>query len=116
MNTLFAYGTLKSGFPAHHLLADSKFVGESITHSRYHLINVGWFPAMIEDPSKEGGVVGELYHVDDSIFDKLDHYEGVRSGLFARLEIELKDERKAIAYLFMAKIEGCKVVENGVWE
>lgn len=43
---LAVYGTLKKGFPNHHFLGDSPFIGNYITEPQYTMYSLGGFPAI----------------------------------------------------------------------
>jgi gamma-glutamylcyclotransferase (GGCT)/AIG2-like uncharacterized protein YtfP len=73
---LFVYGTLKRGFCNHHRLAGAKFVGAARTHAIYRLLNLGWYPGLIEG-NPGIAVEGELWDVDEATLRRLDEYEGV---------------------------------------
>lgn len=113
---IFCYGTLKRGHGANRFLQDhdAVFVGESVTHARYSLYRLGWFPGMIIDEDVNGGVLGELYEVTEDCLDLLDDYEG-HPSLFRREEIELQDGSKAISYLYQRNCSVAERVEGGDW-
>lgn len=113
---VFCYGTLKRGGKAHDLLEryNAQFLGEFITHPRYHLYNLGWFPGMVIDESIEGGVQGEVYEVTEACLEALDHYEGA-PHLFRGEKITLSDGSTAIAYIYMQEFSGCPRVAEGKW-
>lgn len=90
MDYVFVYGTLKEGFPNHHLLPSSQLVGECRTVARWPLVIAGeWFsPILIDDHGSGSKVTGELYSLDDSSLEFLDELEGVGAPLgFSRIEI-----------------------------
>ena len=115
---LFVYGTLKKDGGAYYMLDrfNPTFLGEIRTHSRYHLIDQGYFPGMIEDATNPSiGVLGELYEVPIECLNVTDRYECVAEGLFRRATIELADGTQAIAYLICSSSRRGKLVESGVW-
>lgn len=118
MAKFFCYGTLKKDFSAHFILknAPAAFYGEIKTKDCYHLYDVGDFPGVVLDESKQGGVVGELYEVPQAAFNQLDKYECVNTGLFRRDVIELEDGTKAYAYIFNSDMSNAKIIENGFWD
>jgi gamma-glutamylcyclotransferase (GGCT)/AIG2-like uncharacterized protein YtfP len=63
---VFVYGTLKRGYGNHHILADSRFVGEGETVARCRLFNSG-FPVLRRRLNLDGPwnapVRGEIYEV-----------------------------------------------------
>ena len=44
---LAVYGTLKKGFPNHHFIGDSEFLGEHVTEPGYTMYSLGGFPAVV---------------------------------------------------------------------
>jgi gamma-glutamylaminecyclotransferase len=92
MNFVFVYGTLKQGFPNHHLLPTSRLVGACSTTDRWPLVIGGdWFsPILINDDRSGCEVAGELYSMDDSSLEYLDDLEGVGAPFgFTRIEISV---------------------------
>lgn len=112
---IFVYGTLRKGQYAHRLMDGAKFLGEAVTATKYQLYDVGSFPGLIEDPSIEGGVSGELYEITEDMLPRIDHYEGVAHGLFRRGEVVLSDGSTANAYFFNRSIDQAIRIESGVW-
>lgn len=112
----FCYGTLKQGFSSHDLLTrhDAKFLGEARTNSNYHMHNLGWFPGVIFNDEVEGGVVGELYEINDKCLKDLDIYEG-HPTLFRRQKIELEDGTQAIAYIYNQPVRFYSKIDDGHW-
>jgi gamma-glutamylcyclotransferase (GGCT)/AIG2-like uncharacterized protein YtfP len=72
---VFVYGSLKRGFRNHGLLHASEFVGGGLTEARYRLINLGPYPAMIENAEEPMSITGELYRVDEPTLAALDRLE-----------------------------------------
>jgi gamma-glutamylcyclotransferase (GGCT)/AIG2-like uncharacterized protein YtfP len=110
---VFVYGTLKRGFRANRLIADSEFLGPAKTAPNFRLFNVGSFPGLVR--AEDGvSVEGELYEVSPETLEYLDQYEGVDSGFYSREEISIVEPkpRKANSYIFQqdtAKLEDCGV-------
>jgi gamma-glutamylaminecyclotransferase len=71
---LFVYGTLKKGYPNHHLLQESRFIDEAVTKKKYALYNSG-IPFLIKYESISY-IHGEVYEIDDNIIKKVDALEG----------------------------------------
>ncbi len=69
---LFVYGTLMYGMPAHGLLVGSVFAGRGVLRARLYLCD-GYPLAVL---GEEGATWGELYHVDETLLPRIDHYEG----------------------------------------
>jgi len=81
---VFVYGTLRRGQRNHHLLASSKFVGETATLRPFWMITTGPFPVLLDQVPDDFGVpalavFGEIYHVDDATMVELDRLE--RAGI-----------------------------------
>lgn len=72
---LFVYGTLKRGESNHAQLEGARFVKRASTAPEYELVDLGGFPALLEDGST--AVSGELYDVDDDHLAALDAFEDV---------------------------------------
>lgn len=92
MHSVFVYGTLKAGFPNHHLLPPSQFVEACTTVDHRPLVIAGdWYtPTLIDDPGVGRQVIGELYSLDRSSLESLDVLEGVGAPLgFTRMEIRV---------------------------
>lgn len=90
---IFAFGTLKKGFPLHDQgLSDARFLGIYRTRKRYPLLIAGpWFaPMMFNEPGVGRQIIGELYEVSDKAIENLDRLESVgEPGNFrAAIEVE----------------------------
>lgn len=72
-NPVFVYGTLRKGGSNHFRLAGSEFVGEGKISGKMYKID--WYPALL--CGGETFVKGELYKVDDTTLEALDHFEGI---------------------------------------
>ncbi len=69
---LFVYGTLKRGFPLHHHINGSRFIGEGILEG-YVMYSLGSYPGILP---QEGAVVkGELYETDARALSRIDRIE-----------------------------------------
>jgi gamma-glutamylcyclotransferase (GGCT)/AIG2-like uncharacterized protein YtfP len=94
---LFAYGTLMSGFPLHHLLAGrATYVGPGQVTAR--LLDLGPYPAAVSDP--HGVVHGELYRVTDpALWITLDSAEGPQ---YHRAQVAVRNSsgREVDAFIF----------------
>jgi gamma-glutamylaminecyclotransferase len=93
---VFVYGTLMQGEHHHDQIRGAEFVGERSTHPRYDLVQIDYFPAMIEGGNT--AVLGELYRVDDATLARLDELEEV-PHYYVRQTIELSDHTRAQTYL-----------------
>jgi len=91
---IFAYGTLKRGFPNHYLMEelmrqdDAVLVGVYLTEDYYPLVcGPHGIPYLINLPGSGHRVKGEVYAVSESAVAKLDEFEGVSVGCYERLSV-----------------------------
>jgi gamma-glutamylaminecyclotransferase len=94
---VFAFGTLKRGFPLHaEGLSGAVFVGDYKTRECYPMIIAGrWFaPMMFNEPGIGFHIIGELYAIDDKVLAKLDHMEsvGIPGNFRVQIEVEPIDD------------------------
>jgi len=89
---VFVYGTLKRGFPNHHLMPDADYKGACRTSGRVPLVIAGpWYTPILIAESGGHRVTGELYGVDDDGLAYLDDLEGVgRPFGFDRIQLEVQ--------------------------
>ncbi|MFC6488430.1 gamma-glutamylcyclotransferase family protein [Nitratireductor sp. GCM10026969] len=89
MVRIFAFGTLKRGFPLHEEgLAGADRLGLARTVDAFPMLIAGpWFaPMMLDRPGEGLCVKGELYAIDDRCLAVLDRLESVgKPGNFRRL-------------------------------
>lgn len=101
---LFVYGTLKRGCRANALLGTSVYLGTAFTEPRYRLIDLDDFPGLVEAPEDGLCVHGELWHIDDDLFDSLDRYEGAPT-LFDRDWIAIEGHLEpVVAYFYRGSV------------
>lgn len=83
MAKLYVYGTLMKGAPATHLL--SGYMMFSVKGAKFN------FPVIQPWPYEGNGptVSGCILEVDEDDLAVLDYYEGVSSGLYERIEVEV---------------------------
>ena len=76
---VFVYGTLKRGFPNHHVMQAGTFLGEARTLERYPMIVQGhhFSPVMLPEPGSGHRIIGEIWEVDDALLTVLDRLESV---------------------------------------
>lgn len=103
MHKVFVYGSLLSGMGNHGLLKDAVFVGKTTSPPEFLMIDIGYFPGVIEH-DKGMPIVGEVYEVTDEQLNRLDILEGYRSsnpegGLYNRREIDT-EFGKALIYVY----------------
>src|SRR5947209_18052432 len=77
MPKAFVFGTVKAGFPLHHGVAGTTFLGAYRTIQRFPMFVAGpWFaPMMMNEPGTGHYVVGELYELDEARLTRLDALE-----------------------------------------
>ena|SRR3954470_13640137 len=93
MPLVFAFGTLKRGFPLHERgLAGATYMGLYRTRQRYPVLIAGpWFaPMMFNEPGDGLQIRGELYGVDNKTLAQLDRLESVGEAGNFRNVIELE--------------------------
>ncbi|OIV93004.1 hypothetical protein TanjilG_20666 [Lupinus angustifolius] len=91
---IFAYGTLKQGFPNYALMQDlitkndAVFIGTFSTRQPYPLVcGPHGIPYLINIPGSGHLVTGELYSVSRRALVRLDEFEGVSLGYYERLPV-----------------------------
>jgi gamma-glutamylaminecyclotransferase len=114
-NLLFVYGTLKLGGSNHPRLADQLLVGPARTVPGFTLYSLGEYPGLVSASDDDFGVNGELWAVDDASLARLDAFEGVDEGLYARVPAPLHswpptvsdaNARRAWMYLYLRDVHG----------
>lgn len=112
---LFVYGTLKRGGSNHAQLAGQTLLGEARTSPGFTLYSLGEYPGLVADPTDLHGVQGELWAVDAAALARLDAFEGVPEGLYARTSAPLvswpaglapDEAARAQLYLYLRPIKG----------
>jgi len=118
---LFVYGSLKKGFSNHHLLKKAEFKKQCKTGEKFALINLGYYPALIEKPCYQ--VEGELYEIRDDdeetlkAIDKLEQYP----DFYDKKVIRLDSEEFAFVYYIKENvinkhIKKHVVMNEGTWK
>ncbi len=111
--TLFVYGTLLSGEPAHALLEGAAALGPAKTAASFDLYDLGPYPALVAGGSV--AVTGELYGVTAASLAVIDVHEEV-PRLFQRATLELDDGRTAQAYVLdRDRVRGRRRIHSGDW-
>jgi len=98
---VFVYGSLKKGFRNNKVLGDSKYVGTFKTTTKFKMLDLGYYPALMLDDVGGNVVLGELYEVSGDTFERLDQLEGY-PHMYDRDIITLSNGSKAWVY-FMKK-------------
>ncbi len=102
---LFVYGTLKRGGANHGWMAGQTYLGEAITGPGMTLYSLGDYPGLVAEPSDREGVRGELWAVDDAALARLDEFEGVAEGLYAREPARLADYPRGMTRVEASRAE-----------
>lgn len=99
---VFVYGSLKQGYGNYrHFLTRSEFVGPAVTvEPVYTLISLGGFPGVLKDG--ENAIFGEVYRVDDRVFQSLDHLES-NGSMYQREQIQVagQDGEVHLAWIYI---------------
>lgn len=112
---LFVYGTLKRGGRNHHAIADTVYLGESLTSANYLLVDLGPYPGMIEKPLGGFAIHGELFEIPSALLSELDKIEGSPT-LFEVNPITLNDGTKAFSYLYKRNTANARLITTCNWQ
>ncbi len=104
---VFVFGTLKQGFPNHHIIAQQSLLGEYETAQPYPLYLVGerHSPWMLDQPGQGLKVTGQVFKVDDDSLAAMDKLERIHcADGYRRLTISVIKKHsniktKAFCYL-----------------
>ena len=110
---VFVYGTLLRGESNHFRLSGSRFLGEATTAAEFELVNLGGFPAMVQN----GGTAirGEVYAVSRSTLVLLDELEE-HPSFYCRQNVKLADGTEVESYLLPpARARRYPRIETGSW-
>lgn len=88
---VFVYGTLKRGGSNHRWMDGQRYLGPARTVAGHTLYSLGDYPGLVADPADRAGVEGELWAVDAAALARLDAFEGVPEGLYARVPLPLAE-------------------------
>ena len=88
---VFVYGTLKRGASNHAQLAGQRLVGPARLAPGHALYSLGEYPGLVAEPASADRVRGEIWAVDDACLARLDTFEGVPEGLYARVPAPLSE-------------------------
>ena len=114
VETLFVYGTLKSGYSRNNVLSSSELIGLSTTKPQYTLVNLTSFPGLLA--TGNSSVHGELYRVSKEVLSYCDFIEG-HPDFYQRKKINLFNDEKVWGYILDAIDYGnYPVIESGIWE
>lgn len=106
---VFVYGTLKRGQSNHDQMHGATFLDAASTLPGHTLYDLGDYPGLVLDPAAPSGVEGELWRVDDQLLARLDAFEGVAEGLYARVPATLAPPHHQLAppawlYLYLGRV------------
>jgi gamma-glutamylcyclotransferase (GGCT)/AIG2-like uncharacterized protein YtfP/Leucine-rich repeat (LRR) protein len=109
LTNIFVYGTMKKGFPNHHLLKEAKFIGEATFQYEFHVANSQNLGMVIRNSKpylfkKEDGsepeIKGEVYEISIQDLDKLEFED------YTKVEISVEiGENYSYAIAFVANFE-----------
>lgn len=115
MKYIFVYGSLRRGHYNHTRIGldNAVFVKETRTQPNYTLVDLGAYPALLAVGNTS--VVGEIYHVDDELFERIDRMEK-GAGYYASV-IALDDFGGTTGWLMAPRLgrEIGVVVKSGDW-
>jgi gamma-glutamylaminecyclotransferase len=107
MLRVFAFGTLKKGFPLHEAgLGGAGYLGVYETVERFPLVVAGrWFaPMMLHQPGAGLHVKGELYEIAETLLPALDTMESVGKPGNLRLLVQVRsiaDAQSCSAFAYL---------------
>jgi gamma-glutamylaminecyclotransferase len=111
-HVLFVYGTLRHGFPNHHLLEGAAFLGRAKTVEKYSLYAEG-IPYVTRDGAISA-VVGEVFEVDTETLERIDRLEG-HPHWYRReiIQVVIDGGTEIWAWLYFSSSPRGKLVESG---
>ncbi|MEZ5818147.1 MAG: gamma-glutamylcyclotransferase family protein [Hyphomicrobiaceae bacterium] len=96
---VFVYGTLKRGFPNHHLMQGARLIGMARTVAAMPLVvgNASFTPYLFPEPGTGHRVTGELWEVPARMMPALDELESTHlPNGYRRQAIDIEVEGGAI--------------------
>jgi gamma-glutamylcyclotransferase (GGCT)/AIG2-like uncharacterized protein YtfP len=123
---LFVYGTLLSGLSNHHHMQGATCLGPATMQGA--LFDLGEYPAMrvaVERAAPLGTVLGELYQIEASQWQRLDDLEevdpaSIENSMYLRVKAnatwlgtETPQAVRAQVYVYNRSLEGRPRIENG---
>jgi gamma-glutamylcyclotransferase (GGCT)/AIG2-like uncharacterized protein YtfP len=110
---LFVYGSLLFSEIHNARLGGSRLLGEVRTEPRYTLVDLGQYPALLEEGTTS--VLGELYEVPADVLAGLDEFEG-HPDEYRRVPVRLLTGESAEAYVLpRATALQTRVIASGSW-
>jgi gamma-glutamylaminecyclotransferase len=96
---VFVFGTLKRGFPNHHLIAQQPLLGDFETAHPYplYLVSERYSPWMMDQAGEGMKVRGQVFKVDEQCLAALDELERIhaRDG-YRRQEIKVSSQQGSV--------------------
>ncbi|MBC20119.1 MAG: gamma-glutamylcyclotransferase [Planctomycetaceae bacterium] len=114
VESIFVYGSLRTGMPQHSLLAGARFLGETLTLAEFTLFDTGEWPAAIT--GGKTAITGEVYAVPKDRLVEIDRYER-HPSFFRRTQVMLADRRSAWMWIYVAQIQPhWRSLDCGCWQ
>lgn len=119
-HTVAVYGTLREGGSNHRLLAGATSVGAYTLPGGYCMVDMGYFPGLIECDTASEAVV-EVYEVSNCMLRDMDWLEGhdpdgtIVGNFYTRKVIEIEEGLKAWIYLLPGEYMTRPIIEEGDW-
>ena len=108
---VFVYGTLMRGQGAADLLRDSEYRGPALLEG-FGMYDLGAFPGII--PMEGEQVAGEVWLVDGTTLERLDHYES-EGNLYRRTTVRVHTDEgtgDVFAYVYRQNVDGHRLVRT----
>jgi gamma-glutamylcyclotransferase (GGCT)/AIG2-like uncharacterized protein YtfP len=111
--TVFVYGTLRSGGSQHFRMAGAEFVAEGTARGR--LYRIDWYPGLVLGGTGDG-IVGEVYQVSPGMLDDLDRFEGAEYRR-VRAPVALSNQRRISAWVWewLGAADENRRITSGNW-
>lgn len=111
------YGSLLEGLSNHHIISNSKYIGEFSSKSKFTMIDLQAYPALIKNGNTS--IRFQVYAVDDQTLERVNILEGFKEGSnsnFYEREILKTPFGDAFFYYQNRKVkENDYVVSSGDW-
>jgi gamma-glutamylcyclotransferase (GGCT)/AIG2-like uncharacterized protein YtfP len=88
------------------------FLGPARTAPGLTLYSLGEYPGMVPDRDDRDGVTGELWAVEAVALARLDAFEGVAEGLYARELVRLAEHPPCLASADLARVEAYRYLRE----
>lgn len=113
---VFVYGTLKKGFGNHRVLEGAKDLGRATIKGNYTLVDLGWYPAVVNAPkAEEREIGGEVYEIDHDTLATCDMIEG-HPSYYTRQKVMTSLGVTAWVYMLPESYAGRANVGSLFWE